>query len=695
MKALCFVFLVCISFSVFSQQTVKGRILDAGSKEALIGAHVYLLKNWRKGSISDVEGKFSLNLDASDLQDSLIVSYIGFREKIVPVRKVMIIELVEIETAGETVTITAKPLIAEEFKYMEIKKIDIYTNPAAKADPILAVNTLPSATTTDESANISLRGSSPLETGVFMNNVPIYDAVRYSQLNGIGTFSIFNTAIIKGVTVFPGNPPLEFGNTTSGTIAMQTDDQVLEDNANSFVVSLANIGYSREQKLNDKQSLKLFTNWQPSGPIKLLNEEALEDIESFTSNDLGIYWYGNGNAIRWRILNYSIREGYQFNFSHPSFSGIFDQKKRRNFLISTVERSVGSGVISVNNGMSYSHGDYSYSNVAFDVRKKDFFLGINHLLTRTKFSLKTGVSYDYRFSTVQGNFHEFGYALNSNHPTIELNEEADIKVLEGYAYFKYFISERIAFGAGLRKNIPTEGVDGYLSKQTNVSYTDEVWTITLGTGVYFKNGLMENTGEPFYSESIQKSIDIKRIKNGVELALSLFDKTGEIDDVKYAAIGAEVFTNYRLSSKLNVSASFTFLDAESEQEVYTYDLSYFIRGNISYSPGRFWTIESTLVAREGTTLSEVESASYDGSLDVFEPNYNEQPTRLAPYANVGLAVSKIFAISEKMNVIAFASLNNVFDRSNIRNYDYNFNYSESEISLYSQRTGYLGVVINF
>lgn len=695
MKTICSILLLIISCSVFSQQTIEGRIIDARTQEGLIGAHVYLVNNWRKGAIADLEGRFNMELDQADLQDSLIVSYVGFREQIVAISSKMVIELKEVETTGETVVVTAKPLIAEEFKYMEIKKIDIYTNPAAKADPILAVNSLPSATTTDESANISLRGSSPLETGVFMNNVPIYDAVRYSQLNGIGTFSIFNTSIIKGVTVFPGNPPLEFGNATSGIISMQTDDRVLDGNANSLVLSLANIGFSREQKLNNNQSIKLFTNWQPSGPIKLLNEEALEDIESFTSNDLGVYWYGSANTFNWKVLSYSVTEGYQFNFEHPSYRGIFDQEKQRSFLISTLETPFGNGFLSLNNGMSYSNGDYSYSNVAFNVKKKDFFIGANYLLTKEKFSLKTGVSYDYRFSTVIGNFHEFGFALDTDHPTVDFDGEAHVKVLEGYSYFKYFFTDKIAFGAGLRKNLPMDDVANYLSNQANISYSDEAWTFTLGAGVYHKNGLMENTGEPIESESKQKSIDIKRTKNGMELALSLFDKTGKINDLTYTARGMELFTSYRFSSKLNSSASVTLLDAKSRQETYAYDLSYFIRGNISYSPGKFWTIESTLVAREGTTIAAVISSEFNSTLDVYEPRYAENPLRLSAYSNVGISVSKIFTVSEKMNVIVFASLNNVFDRENLRGFEYNFDYSQPEQSLYSQRTGYLGAVINF
>lgn len=695
MKVTIFIWLLLASIGGFSQQLIKGQVIDAGSGEDLIGTHVYLLSNWRRGAITDIEGRFSLELNQTEMNDSLIVSYVGFREVVIPISENIIIELEAIETSGETIVVTANPLIAEEFKYIEIRKIDIYTNPSAKADPILAVNSLPSSTTTDESANISLRGSSPLETGVFLNSVPIYDAVRYSQLNGIGTFSIFNTAIIQNVTVFPGNPPLEFGNVTSGIISMQTDERVLDGNANSLILSLANIGFSREQKLNGRQSLKLFTNWQPSGPIKRLNERALEDIKAFTSNDLGLYWYGNGESASWKILSYSVTEGYQFNFEHPSFTGIFDQEKQRSFLISSIDKPLGNGALSFNNGLSYSNGDYAYSNVAFNVKKKDLFLGVNYLLSNSDFSLKTGVSYDFRNSTINGSFHQLSHALGVNHPTTQISEQAYVKVLEGYGYFKYFLSENIALGSGLRKNIPLDEDKSYLSSQVNVSYSDDGWTLTLGAGTYHKSGIRENTGEPFESESRQKSIDIKRDKSGLEIALSLFDKEGSINDMNYSAMGAELFTDYRISSKVSASASFTFLDAESEGQGYTYDLSYFARGNVSYSPGRFWTIESTLVAREGTTFSEVTSASYNNTLDVYEPVFAQNLTRLSQYSNIGLSISKIFTVSEKMNVIAFASLNNVFDHKNVRDFEYNSDYTDRDPNFYSRRTGYLGAVINF
>ncbi|MFK7951599.1 MAG: carboxypeptidase-like regulatory domain-containing protein [Ekhidna sp.] len=685
-----------IVFTSFSQSEIRGKVVDSELRDGLLGAHVYFMKNWRVGTITEMDGSFSLPIDPQYPNDSLIISFIGFEEMVVAAKDGLTIVLKSIQIDAGEVVITAEPLIAEEFKYIKIKKLDVYTNPAAKADPILAVNSLPSATTTDESANISLRGSSPLETGTFLNNVPIYDAVRYSQLNGIGTFSIFNTAIIKDLAVFSGNPPLEFGNTTAGAISLTTDDYILDGNSNSLILSLANIGFSREQKLNKKQSLKLFTNWQPSAAIKAINSKALESIKSFNSGDFGAYWYGGKEKLTWKVLSYSLLENYQFNYQHPSYQGTFEQTKKRSFLVSSLTLHTTGGEFSINNGLSISDANYGYSKINIDVIKKDFFGGINFLESNTQWSFKSGISYDYRTSTSNGNYHEFYYAQDTIHPTLNFDGEEKATTFDGFVYLKYYLSEKWALGSGLRKNIPINGQRNYLSRQLNLAFNDSHWTLILGGGKYFKHGLIENTGEAFSAVSDQVSVDVKYTKPRYSLALSLFDKDNSLDGMDYKARGAELFAEYKIGQKLNGSSSFTWLDASNKNssDNFQYDLSYFIRSNLAYNPGKFWTIEGTFISREGVPSSLVSSASFDSDLAVYEPTSFESK-RLNNYANLSLSLSKIFSISEKLNVIAFCSLNNVFDKKNERGFNYNFDYSTVSTTYYSRRTGYVGAIFNW
>ena len=256
----------------------SGQVLDASTKEPLTGANIFLKSNWRIGTSTDINGMFALEISQQQ-NDSLIISFVGYTEKIQPLSfrnthlKILLIQ--KLSQMAEVV-VTAEKLIAEEFNIQKIKRLEIYTNPSAKADALLAVNSLPSSTTVDESANVSFRGSNPNETGIFFNNVPVYDAVRFSQLNGIGTFSFFNTELLNNIQVFPGNPPLEFGNVTSGMVALQTDEQIKPQATQSVSVSLANLGIHTQQPIGKKSSLTGYINYQPSSFIKYFNRNSLE-----------------------------------------------------------------------------------------------------------------------------------------------------------------------------------------------------------------------------------------------------------------------------------------------------------------------------------------------------------------------------------------------------------------------------------
>jgi hypothetical protein len=76
--------ILSISISMFSQSTtdiiLTGKILDEASKEPLIGA-VVMLKNSKKGVVTDVEGAFRLVITAKDSATILVVQFVGFESK--------------------------------------------------------------------------------------------------------------------------------------------------------------------------------------------------------------------------------------------------------------------------------------------------------------------------------------------------------------------------------------------------------------------------------------------------------------------------------------------------------------------------------------------------------------------------------------------------------------------------------------
>jgi hypothetical protein len=290
-----------------AQYTIKGIITDAESGEALIGANIFLATDFSVGSQTDIDGRFSFSV--KEPAGSLIISYIGYEDMVMEFKDTeqdFDIKMQAAATTMETVVVKGNKLTGQVFSVEKISKLDIYLNPSSQADALKAVQSNAASTTVDETANVSLRGSPASETGVFLNNVPLNDVVRLDQSNGVGQFSIFNTNTIEALNVFASNPPLEFGNATSGVVALYTDDK-LPEKINSISLNLVGLGISGSRQLGDKTALSIFSNWNTPYLLKKINKKSLEDLSDFNTLDLGIYGVHQFDA-NWQLkfFNYAI-----------------------------------------------------------------------------------------------------------------------------------------------------------------------------------------------------------------------------------------------------------------------------------------------------------------------------------------------------------------------------------------------------
>jgi hypothetical protein len=681
-------------------QLITGTLKDASDGNALPGANVYLLSDRYRGTSTNLDGKFELN--AILPMDTLIVSFIGYREKRIPVAPGAILTLLleNVNSEMDVVVIKAERLIAEEFTIRKIKKLEIYTNPSAKADPILAVNSTPSATTTDESANISLRGSNPAETGIFLNNVPMHDAVRYSQLNGIGTFSIFNTALVSNVQVYPGNPPLEYGNTTSGLISLQTDEVIPLKSTTTLSATLASLGIYTLRKVSAKSSITLFSNYQPSGMIKAINPEALRLIEKFNSIDLGVHFFWQPDPrTTVKVFNYSIHESYQFHYEYPTCSGLFNQNKNRNFTISNFRRRFKNGELSINNGLSFSAASYYYSVINADIDLSDFFVSINYQHTLGKAEFKGGLSYDKKASEYKGQFPTYEYAVGPQYPIDSASSSQVVKLPEIYLYGKYFLTPKLVMGFGIRKNIPIESQRDFWSSQLNLNLKPiRQISITASIGRYNKFQLPQGQSNlPYHIAADQYSLDVSYSKSKMESSLSVFYKRNEQGDLVSLIKGIELYTRYKFSGFLRGQISLTSLDANSwitnEKIINPYDIHYFLRGNLEYKFGGTWTATAVFLFRQGSFYNSVMSVQYDPLLNVYQPLYAES-SRLPSYNTIDLSLSKYVMLGVRASAVAFLGIGNLANFTNVRGYSYNFDYSQATPSLFSLRTFYFGMVIS-
>lgn len=700
------VLIVVSSVTVCRSQScavIRGTVTDGITGEPLPGASVRIESKIETGTTTDTLGNFQLSVSESE---RLLISFIGYENYRLSVSQAegcsVVIKLKPSAQSLSEIVIQEERLIAEEFTIRKINKLEIYTNPGAKADPILAVNSMPAATTTDESANISLRGGSPAETGVFLNNVPISDAVRYSQLNGIGTFSIFNTALVNNVQVFPGNPPLEYGNSTSGLIALQTEEAIPDKASSMLSVTLANLGFYSTRKVKKNSSLSLFSNYQPSAAIRLINSESLKDLKEFSSLDAGIHFYSRlSKSAAIKIFNYTNKELYKFEYTQPTFHGIFQQEKIRNLTILNFRKHVGNIEVGFNQGLHFSAANYSYGTIDADVQLRDIFSSLHLHYMNEHMEWKTGLSYDYRSSGYDGSFPSFPYANGYQYPISYASQKDNIKNPEWYGYVKQYAGTRVVLGAGFRKNVRFNNQNDYLSYQVNIHYKPaDTWSVNVSAGKYHKLQLPQAEATTAYLiSSKQYSADVTKKKNKFEGSLSVFYKESEANNTSTSVYGAEFFTFYRVSSKFKFQLSVTSLDAmqvsDSSTEPSPYNIRYFIRGNMEYKFQGTWTVNAVFLLRQGSYYHDVESTRFDESLQVYQPVYATAPSRLPSYSILDMTLNKIFPLTDRIVTIAFASVGNVPNIKNTREYTYNFDYTEKKRILFSLRTFYMGIIFNF
>ena len=83
MKTKCYLLLcMFVCTTAFAQHGVKGKIVDAGTGESLVGVNVTVKNESSVGTISDLDGNYSLVVSKTA---TLVFSYIGYISQEIPV----------------------------------------------------------------------------------------------------------------------------------------------------------------------------------------------------------------------------------------------------------------------------------------------------------------------------------------------------------------------------------------------------------------------------------------------------------------------------------------------------------------------------------------------------------------------------------------------------------------------------------
>jgi hypothetical protein len=211
--------------------TVSGSITDAATGETLIGATVEVVERKGTGTVSNEYGFYSLTLPEGTY--TLKATYAGYNAKATSVVLAggatvqnftlggLQEDLQEVVITGEAqnVNVAAAQTGVVKLDIAAIKDVPVLFG---ERDVLKVLQLLPGVKSAGEgNSGFFVRGGGPDQNLILLDEAPVYNP---SHL--LGFFSTFTSEAIKGVTLYKGNPPAQYGGRLSSVldVAMNNGD---------------------------------------------------------------------------------------------------------------------------------------------------------------------------------------------------------------------------------------------------------------------------------------------------------------------------------------------------------------------------------------------------------------------------------------------------------------------------------------
>lgn len=233
---LCYLSLIFVS-NVNGQSlgTLRGLVTDSTNSEPLAFGNVYI-KELAIGTSTDSKGYFIIPSIPAEKNFTLIVSYVGYRTKVINIFLVknkithLDIKLIPASVELKTIEKIGERINKENELDISLQKLiarDIETLPkGVESDLFRAIQYLPGVQSTgDISARFYVRGSAGNQNLVLLDGITLYN-----PFHALGIFGAIDPDIINNVEFYKGGFNSEIGNRLSSVIKIITKD----GNKNNF-----------------------------------------------------------------------------------------------------------------------------------------------------------------------------------------------------------------------------------------------------------------------------------------------------------------------------------------------------------------------------------------------------------------------------------------------------------------------------
>ena len=519
--------LACVP-ALAQKRTISGYVMDAASKETLIGATIFD-KNSGKGCVTNNYGFYTLTLNQGVLD--LQVSYVGYTQqnKTLDLKENLsmnfaletntTLDEVVVEATRATVSARSPQMSVVELPIQQIKSIPTLFG---EADVLKAIQLLPGVQNGSEgSAGMYVRGGGPDENLLLLDGVPVYNVNHM-----MGFFSVFNPDALKNVTLYKGSFPAHFGGRLSSVVDIRMKEGDMQKYHGNVCVGLISSKLNFEGPIvKDKLSFNLsFRRTYSDLLMKPALWIAKTQLEGVNKLNGGYYFYDLNAKLNWKI---SDKDRLYLSF-YSGDDGVYLKIKNKDYAYNDVQYQ------------NYINMDWKWGNMVSALRW-------NHVMSQKLF-MDASVNYtQYRHNLGMGMTEENIYEQNNTSVKDEFSMayKSGINDLTAKVDFDYtpLPNHEIRFGGSYTYHMFRPEVQSYKYVEGNQTELD---TIAGSPKVFAHETAL-------YVEDNMTFGDIFRVNAGVHYS------TFTVEGKTYQSVQPRLSTSVMLASNLSLKAGYAYM----------------------------------------------------------------------------------------------------------------------------------------
>ncbi len=674
------------------------------------------------GQVTDSNGHFRFDsLSAASYQvDIVAAGFMPLRntETLEAGEDLEVIYRLEVETAiYETVVRGRKP--PREVTRREVTRREITRIPGTGGDALRAIQNLPGmARAPSISGALIVRGSSPEDTAVFFDSIPMPLLYHFGGLT-----SVVNSDLLERIDFYPGNYSVRYGGATGGIIDVYPRAPKT-DRFHAYVdADFWDVGALVESPLSENWSVAVAAR---RSYIDGILNAALPEEGGAKFTTAPRYWdyqviadYHPSGSDNLRLLVYGSDDKLVFVFGddvldNPNFSGGLDLHLSFHLFQANWEHRF-SKIFSnrVNVGFGYEAGEgYFGQIIEFKLDQVPLYLRDEfvidpgkHIIFRTGLDGVVGWSrYRFRAPEVYPREGAEWDPLGANTRYIEDQDETFFYRPGWYGELELITIPRLRMIYGLRVDYYARIHEVELDPRFVARFKLFDGT-TLKTGI----GLFHQAPEPAQGNEEYGNPDLENITAihyGLGVEQRLFENVdlgveGFFKDISNLVVpdeerhysndgrghvyGMEVLVKHHPTDRFFGWITYTLMRSEridypgEEPRLFDHDQTHILTIIASLVLGRGWEAGVRFRLVSGGPETPVIGSVYDADSDIYFPAYGRANSKRLPmFHQLDVRVDKNLVFYDVIKAAIYVDVQNVYNHKNVESYSYNYDFSERQ-----------------